>query len=174
MYFVKIDRSSVKNNPNYPATRSYIPTTKHNSITINVTHPLLDEALGKILGHKIDESLCFVTTITNACESLVRRFVVDNQDLKDFLKAVDCDFSQDYIEVTTLPEDPYVYEYEPLEVTCKYCGATFDHTKLFNYWEDHCEVYHEHVCPYCDRSDCVDIEYESVYKVIRESKGGCG
>jgi len=126
MYFVKIDRSSIKKNPNYPVKYSYVPTTKRNPITINVTRPSL------------------------------------------------YDLSQDYIEVVTLSYDPYIYKYEPLKVTCKYCGSTFDHTKLLNYLDAHCEICYEHVCPNCGYSECVDIEYESVYKVIRESKGGCG
>lgn len=68
------------------------------------------------------------------------------------------------IEVTSMHGSPlFLYRYQPAQVTCRECGASFDHDDLASAEVsdgDGGENYSTEVCPRCHAFDCCDVEYE--------------
>jgi hypothetical protein len=60
-----------------------------------------------------------------------------------------------------IPE--FSYSYEPIQVTCKYCGATFPWEELESYSDEETYVVkgEARICPKCSTWECCDeLEWE--------------
>lgn len=184
MYFVKILRNSVRKNPEaeYNGCRKYARVGPR-SFEIVLQ---MDRNLAKLIDYENETFLGLkyvnVRTVNKDLVEVVfsNALLLDN-DKKDILmnwlstnpdglKNCYVDYvSSNVVDVTSaVPAPKYLYEYEPLDVTCKYCGATFDHSRLIEFWDDDCDIWREKVCPSCGKDNCVDIAYESLSDVLKE------
>ena len=173
-YFVRIDRDTIESNPNYGVRNIVQVGPKEVLLSIYIDPEKVDmqninQANFTFYGYEYN-------SIDMCCEnglikiSMNTPFVNDEQrnafaelllDLgsKGIIRQINSNYLVNCIDLTCCNVPKYFYEYEPLEVTCQYCGAKFDHSELRNYW-DEAEVYVENECPYCGHSDCVEIVYE--------------
>lgn len=75
-----------------------------------------------------------------------------------------------YVESLSL-EPKVFYEYEDTEIECKYCKSRFDYKDLLEdecYDEDENEEYSVSVCPYCNKTDPCELEFENITKVLEK------
>ena len=82
---------------------------------------------------------------------------------------------QEWVDVHTLDSpEPYFYEYEKTELTCRYCGYKFDSEELGSdsMRTGDGELYSTTVCPECEGWDCVEgLEWETVEEaLLRKAK----
>ena len=72
------------------------------------------------------------------------------------------------------PEGPWLYGFEPLQVTCSGCGASFDvkDLKADYYPGEQDEVYSNEVCPHCHQFDCLEfpVHCETVEEGLERAK----
>lgn len=70
----------------------------------------------------------------------------------------DGSFGREAIDVTSLHSPRHLYSYQPQDVTCGECGATFDHSLLkSNEFDDSGS---RTTCPKCGEPWCCEVEYE--------------
>ena len=74
------------------------------------------------------------------------------------------------------PEPDYLYNYAVTEITCLYCGNVFPHTDLKEefvdgYWDPeiqdqyYWDYYKKNICPSCGSTDCCELEFEKLSDV---------
>jgi hypothetical protein len=84
-----------------------------------------------------------------------------------------CEISRTIESVYTIsPEPKYFWKYLDCLVTCKYCGYEFSYTKLETEdWEteDGEEVFKTEMCPFCNKAECCEIEYQKIEEAIEET-----
>lgn len=70
------------------------------------------------------------------------------------------------------PCPEWIYEFEPLAVTCNECGAQFDYGELQSDSGSDADSYSDTVCPKCGEWNCVDnaIEIETVEQARARGK----
>lgn len=74
------------------------------------------------------------------------------------------------------PEGNWLCEYEPMDVTCRFCGSTFPCEDLaadsYPDLDSDDEIWSNAVCPFCRTFDCIeDIEYETPEEALRRRDG---
>ena len=164
MTLVKIDRSTVRANPNAGATDTSIALAKEAHVTVDTN----------ILPAETVESHGTTWKMTRYSAAM---------------DAYDCAFEAQYMAtgkpdpiptkgdkwpkgvvtevcviqrtqtVSHAPEPDFFFEYIPTEVTCDSCGASFDHSELAADSDDDGN-YSATICPHCNTWDCTEIEYE--------------
>jgi len=184
-YFVRINRSSIRENPSYGVSidrKIPVRTGEHliylfiNPEKVDMKN--IDKTNFTFYGYKFDfidegnkDGLIEIhMTVSFTDDTQKEAFTNLLFDLcsKGVVKHADVQHVVDYVDWGYYDTTEYLFEYEPLEVTCQYCGAKFDHSELHSYW-DGIDLYIENECPYCGHSDCVEIEYESLTDdVLRE------
>ncbi len=90
----------------------------------------------------------------------------DYDDIKD-----DIEISCAAIDITTIDDPKYLYEYEDKQVQCRECDSIFDHLEL----EYDCEydgAESNAVCPICEAWNCCDVEYEDIEEAIQRAGFG--
>lgn len=73
------------------------------------------------------------------------------------------EFSQEVVTIEHLPAPPWLYDYLPTNVTCDSCGESFDHSELRSdeSFDGEEEFYSDRICPRCGEWDCCEVKYES-------------
>jgi len=183
MYFVKILRNSVRKNPEaeYNGCRKY---AQIGPCSFEIVLQM-DRNLAKLIDCENETFLGLkyvdVRTVDkDLVEVVLSNALLSDNNKKDILMNWLCsipnglkscyvdNYVSNIVDVTSaIPAPEYLYEYEPLDVTCKYCGATFDHSMLTEFWDDY-DIWREKVCPNCGEDYCVDIEYEKLSDVLKE------
>lgn len=74
--------------------------------------------------------------------------------------------------IPTIYSQPlYLYEYEPVKVTCDYCEKTFPWTDLEEEFEDYDDDYYHRarICPHCGTEECCpELVFEKISNAIQE------
>jgi len=201
MYFVEINRETIRLNPKYEKwlrelgegekdkdkLREELEEVLPKRVSI---HLVTDHNVLKVEELKNDLTLCgyvcsgYVLSVdedgVNVCIDIPHC-----DDLEDFkeklarlswdygfvLKGVSVDTDADNLYRFDCVPDKYLYDYKPLEVTCEYCGRSFDHSKIVSDYDYYDLILHN-VCPFCHESNCVDIEYEELNEEDYNRLGG--
>jgi hypothetical protein len=143
---IKIDRSTVRPNPNAGQTayrvagRSYTEETK----VFKRGHDWIKQQWSDGFMYRQDS----ITSLK--CPS-------------DWASSIN--HIQEYSDIHTLsPEPAFLYEYENPELVCDSCGGTFCHQDLLfdetNDWGGYISSYE--VCPLCHEWDCCEVELEKL------------
>jgi len=152
-FLIKIDRRTVKKNPNAGSTVSYLPGVKSAEF----------EYHGKELpDYLIEDENCIVTEI-NYGENILRGIITEplTKKLVKYVLADDaCNISmeQGIERMEHLPEPNHFYKYRKTKVQCDACKGWFDHNTLQS--DDIMDCYSDRICPLCREWDCCQLKYE--------------
>lgn len=136
MIVIKINKNSIKKNPNAGNT-SYIlpsgPLQRHKEV-INTK---------KYIKLKEDEEWMLVS------ES----------------EKVSVSHSQpQQVTHSLTPEGKYNFSYEDTKVRCRDCDKEFSYKLLEEFFDD--DSYLKDICPYCHSSDCCEYRFESIEEAL--------
>lgn len=157
---IKIDRSSIRENPNAGSTVSYIQGKS--DITFTFKGELPD-----CLNVNKNCVITYLQTVNNEKiyhGRLTSNDVIDKLRLKGALINISC--ANDRVYHDPIPK--YSFEYENVEIICKYCHEKFMSDDLVDDFIDDGEYcYSTHNgCPKCNVCDCCDdITYEKIEEV---------
>jgi len=167
-YLIKIDRKSIKKNPNADRTETVVPTNKE----------IIFEGRKKIPSYLIDGENCCILNWTHGVNGslLHYRGVLINEELiNKILNDPDIritESEQHFVTVHHFPEENYFYKYKSIQVQCKYCKRKFMSSKLKFYEEESCGCDYgwynctDEGCPHCRAWFCCQVEYENINEVI--------
>lgn len=165
MDLVKIDRNSIKKNPNAGNTQTRIALGSE--CTLQIKNHLIP-------GFLVDgENDCFLQK-WNDVESI---FKIYNRDIVDKLVelGIKNKYSKElfYINIehknqvfNHFPESKYFYYYENTLVECDNCHQKIAIKNVIEEYGDEGEHYFQ--CPICKEIDTFEIEYEKIEDVIKE------
>lgn len=167
MILIKIDRKSIRKNPNAGRTQQKVAGARNTTFTCKGKLPgyLKDKDNIVITGWSIRDGIKeYEGIITD--ESIIEK-IYDNEYYKENGKNISIETTQDWHTVTFPPEPEYFYKYKDTKVKCKECKHEFmsDEFKEFEIdWDDN----YSHTitgCPKCENWDCCDINYEKIEDV---------
>jgi len=155
-FLIKIDRRTLKKNPNAGSTVSYIRGAKSAEFKYKGT---------KLPEYLKDKGNCYITEIDYQNNIIYGKIIgiVTQRLIKQVLndrKNCTISMEQDLTKVEHLPEPDYFYEYRKTKVQCDSCGAWFDHHKLRS--DEIMDVYSDRICPECGEFDCCQLKFESL------------
>lgn len=174
MTLVRIDRSTLRRNPDAGKTTTLVPSgIQSGSFTIErdgrayvldvISTPAVWEQDG-IVGTFFCRAATGPMPHAFPCGETTEGKVGGTD------KLVMPEFSREMLEIHHQPEPPWLYEHEPTPVTCNECGETFDSRQLKSDYAfsgpDGDEIWSSAVCPHCGEWDCCDVEYESPRDVL--------
>jgi len=157
-FLIKIDRKTVKKNPNAGSTRDILPgirTTEFEYRGEKLPIYLKDKVNCYITGMRVVGNnivILFGTIIEPISSKIIKEAVKD--------KRLSISMHQDTITVDHFPEPDYFYEYRKTKVQCDKCGEWFDHNELQS--DDFMDCYSDRICPLCKEWDCCQLKYESL------------
>lgn len=164
MTLIKIDRSTVRSNPN-AGRQDYWELA---SQIVTFTFPWSSPELPRVF-----EKSAKLTTITPTGEEWILTAIIRDtlENFGHLLRVlgveenrIHYDIQNNYREGHSLvPEPAHFFAYIPTEVSCGDCGSSFPHTELKSRVEDTWdgeEIYSCRVCPKCAALDCCDLEFE--------------
>jgi hypothetical protein len=178
---IRIDRSSVKPNPDAGKTEWTVPTLKWFQVHETINNCCTEyRSIGRP----------DVTSNPDGSVTIRGRFFAVSQNFtgppfknapplglaekdREFTSSptVRIELKQEYETYRTArPPSPWLYTYELTPVTCNNCGATFMHTKLedLDVIDSDGDERTIDVCPKCKSPDFGDIEFEKIGPVIKE------
>jgi hypothetical protein len=179
-YVVKINRKSIKKNPNAGATRRLAEGPVSTTITISGAHESLESDDVKMIQRSSScvkgGSADIKTTYAVAGMS----FKAQDKFLKSVLKKFGAAASyvienNCHVVDTWHPEPAYLFKYAPLRVRCAHCDASFSYKKLRDeddYDDD--EVSYRgrsNICPVCHRDDACELAFEDIGDVLLSIHG---
>jgi hypothetical protein len=178
-YKVKIDRKSIKPNPNAGQKSFMECVSTQAEITLNATHPSLEEK---------DPRFKMVSTHTSVSGSGSRFKMFSGttylvampfDELEEFLKKMSIKYGNklryqihntynglDFIH----PQPAWLYEYRTTMVKCCHCKSTFPHTKLRDE-SDYDYIGRDRICPVCDKDDACALEFENFQSIVLKKAG---
>lgn len=151
---ILIDLATIKKNPDYaPGCRRYMPSTGTVSFVCR----------GGIPSLLTNENTRFTSEDSGIIFDL--HSIDSNALAKELIDKgiqMELNYERETIEITTISESEYDFEYVPTMVKCYACKAEFLHTELetddyFDGTDDH---YTSEACPNCGAWDCLDGEWE--------------
>lgn len=166
-YFIKIDRESIKVNPNAYSTKTVVFGKRE------VTFKALE-----MLPELVEGKNCFIYTWTEVngkktnIEGYIFEFDFANDLIYKYCKAtvengtynnplLSIEMKQDIQNLTHSPIQKYSYKYENIELKCNTCGDQFMSNDIQTDDNDD-GGYSTEVCPKCGAWDCCDIKYENI------------
>lgn len=157
---IKIDRSTLKRNPNAGRMQSNILMGIDTDFKTTCTEI---EAKGLELVKDIH-----IASITYPVDGNVIVYgFIDSPDY-DFTKLPgkwEVESKKNIQTVNHLPIEKYIYKYEQSAVKCSMCGHEVLHSEI----EQECDDYTCYdVCPNCEKTDTFDYYYESIFIVAKE------
>lgn len=151
---IRIDRASVRKNPDAGRTEWTVPTTKSAFRTVDEVRggmhtTMKQQAVGDPAKGE------WVTLETHARST----------GAKDRPPQMQGWIEQDHEQFTTLPAPDWLYDYEPTFVKCGNCGKPVRHDQIERdeIGDDLCDV-----CPHCNSIDTFDYELERIGDVVKE------
>lgn len=166
MILIKIDKKSIRKNPNAGRTQQKVagmrnttfkckgelPSYMKDEKTIIITSWLIDKEIKEYEGVIIDEDII---------EKVYKEISKKNG------KNLTIEITQDWSTLTFPPECRYFYKYKNTKVKCKECGNRFM-SNDFKEIELDCGddySYTDTGCPNCENWDCCEVEYEKIEDV---------
>lgn len=149
-FLIKIDRLSVKKNPNAGNT-NYILQLEPSEITTTIEY----------IGKKVEQYVSIGTK--------EKKLIFCNIDWTPIHTEINKKCDTQILHSLT-PEGNWLFDYEKTLIKCDYCKQEFLHTELEEDWDetaDDCYPIHN-ICPKCGSSECCDIEYENIVDVLKE------
>ncbi len=155
IFQIKIDRRTLKKNPNAGSTVSYIP---------GITEATF-EYKGKELPNYLKDGGNCIATEVDYENNIIQGRLLQALDNKLFAKMqkdenINVNINREMQELKHLPEPDYFYKYRKTKVQCDECMVWFDHHKLLS--DEIMDVYSDRVCPECGSFDCCQLKYESL------------
>ena len=153
-FFIKIDRRTIKKNPNAGSTMTYIPTDQTCTFKYDGN---------KLPDYLVDGKNCHITnwnieSISGTLIYPIEKYLF--QKIMEDEKLITLEIEQGIQEIEHLPEPEYFYKYKKTKVKCNECGSEFCHDQLE---ADSCmDAYSNTICPVCGMWECCDIEYENI------------
>ena len=157
---IKIDRKTVRKNPDYEPgdfTRT-IPGAM--TIYLNIIGDVPDY---------LEFISAQISVESNQCYPMLQKRILTDHPNEELLKRISKDpkilnieMDRDMIDVTTIGEPKYLYSYVPTEIECLYCNKKFLHTELVADSSSESDYYSDEICPHCGDWDCCDIKYEEL------------
>jgi hypothetical protein len=153
MTIIRIDRSTIRKNPNAGNTVTYLPGTKE----------LTGEYIGTIPDHYLHRLIVTSTDNEKQC-------FIANGDYSDILpllredKRASITLTNEPIRCDHQPEPPYTYAYEATTVECGACHRHIIHSSIMNEWSD--DGAHYYVCPVCNEINTFDLRYERIQEAL--------
>jgi hypothetical protein len=180
-FLIKIDRKSVKRNPDAGATSIRVPTYIEISFEIKGKHVQADKKFRKypiaLMSYRFEEGY-YMRSPQDGPPVVKKYRIIAGQDdfdleklldrLKSFYKAKLINFNVRYESQQVnlaMPVPTYTYQYKKTMVKCKGCKARFTHDKLetdYDYYGDGSDCYYEDICPKCGEHNCCDIKFENL------------
>jgi DNA-directed RNA polymerase subunit RPC12/RpoP len=158
-YFIPIDRSTIRKNPDYNPSGSceFVPGLI--DIRIKGKFPVPDYIKPYIE----------VTDWEFPCEKGSEYDAVAVYKIPDNIvdkmqgdpRILSMDISHEVIDVTTLPGPKYLYDYKDIWIRCNECKEKFNWRDLKEQEVDD-ETYSDKVCPYCGELECCELEFENI------------
>jgi hypothetical protein len=81
---------------------------------------------------------------------------------KNIIEIICIETKRNLIRHKTIPQQQYLFDYEPTIVECESCRARFNNTYLKSDYDDGAECNIYNVCPVCDESFCCELEFETI------------
>lgn len=154
-YFVKIDRKSIKKNPN-AGNKVYQRVLAPDTIEVSV------------IAKDINGGWANWFFVNNYLSS-----ITPSVPPKDDVLSINVNRKSNIETLHTLQGGPkYFFGYEDTEVECEDCHKKFSHTLLKDDYvdiydgEDVCDTCKvDNLCPHCKTGDCCSLEFEQIEKV---------
>lgn len=173
-FLVKIDRKSVKPNPNAGKNKFHEFVSTECRITIEGKHDRNDFKDCILIHQATTISAREVTTDESV---YFPRPFQKCEDLMDWLETLSKKYGDrfhytlqnNYQETTLLsPQPAFLFKYKPTKVKCRYCKKTFDYTKLGEDYIDDGddETLVENMCPECGEGYCCELEFERIETLL--------
>lgn len=180
---IRIDRNTIKRNPNAGSTQTLIPGNATFKFTFDVPFYETEidfDNLNNTKGLPYDEFKLGVNcnlvsvSVDNDIATLV--IAATSNELPDLVsngfrpKGVSLSMDRNVTVCDHSPEPDYFYEYEPAMIECMHCGHEFNHNELssdsFLVGDDFDEIFVQDICPNCNAGDCCEYEYEKIEDVL--------
>lgn len=163
MILIKIDRKSIRKNPN--AGRATQKVAGRREVTFTCT--------GELPEYLKNEKYAIITqeSETWSTDEIIKEYsglIIDESILDKLYKTKDAfitiEMNQEWDTLTFPPEQTYFYDYKNTKVKCAECGHKFmsnEFAEFENEWDDYYSHTHEG-CPECGEWDCCDVRYEII------------
>lgn len=169
-FFVSIDRSSFKINPNHGDDIAVVPgvsVVEVKSYGPNEIVEDVDQEGRWILLDRNNKYATYVCCSETSAEALTRK-LRDNGCLK-----VEVSVSRKTEHVPVSETARYFFKYEDRDVICAFCFKNFPRSRLrsdYAVYGDGAngEDFNQKVCPHCDMWDCCELEFEDPEIVAAE------
>ena len=165
MVLIKIDRKSIRKNPNVGRTQQKVAGARNTTFTCKGELPVYMKDEDSIIitewsiGDGVKEYKGIITD-----ESIIEK-IYNDELFKENGKNITIETSQDWNTVTFPPEPKYFYKYKNTKVKCKECKHKFMSNEFKEFdWDDNYS-YTITGCPKCENWDCCNIEYEKIEDV---------
>ena len=155
---IKIDRKTVRRNPDYEPGRYASFAQGLPEFWIKIKGDIPEYLINKVR----------VSSVTYGSDHPVIQntlLIGDlDKDLAEILykdpQILSIERYSEIIDITTIDEPMYLYDYIPTEIECNTCGKIFLHNKLES--DSLYETYSNQICPYCRDWYCCDIDFEEL------------
>jgi hypothetical protein len=160
MIIVKIDRDTIKKNPNAGNTRTYLQGQKEASFKIESDN--IPEWLYK-------EPFFSTQWSEEELEGTINGPITDEMIEKiKTVKGLSINIKCEPIVIDHFPEPDYFYNYEQTTIKCNHCKNKIDVDEIEEDWEDD---YCMQVCPVCEYFNTFpEYKYEKIEDVIKKPK----
>lgn len=150
---VKIDRSTIRKNPNAGNTVYYrnIGPKEYHKQTITFEDGIWYKRVQ--IGYSYSEEK-IVWTLSH--EESIKQEKRPDHFYPDFKESSYQPTEKLY---SLSPEPEYLFKYENTVISCEYCNEEFPTNELMNDFDDY-SGYNDRVCPKCSAWDCCEIQYE--------------
>jgi len=162
-YFIPIDRKTIRKNPNAGGLKRAIPGN------LEVELHARDCTLQILEDDRIIPTE-YVVGGSGRIETLSA--IINDasfvKDIEKYTSKYNIEYHRELTHMETIVGEPdYFYKYNPVDVTCNFCGAIFSSNALQSdeLYNGDGETYSDTVCPECGAFDCCDVEYERINAV---------
>jgi len=179
MTLVKIDRFTIRKNPNAGRTEFFVPGIPQGSISVRFAcHPdilkerfecfkqMLEADECVLISWKCDNSMVEIDAALHpgidakAVGDRIKKAIDDDPLLA--YRSIKANWEADVLRYRTLTPDPdFLFRYVPTVVECAECHERFDYSDLESDEIDD-DIWSDRVCPKCHAFDCCELEFENL------------
>jgi len=155
MTIIKIDRSTIKKNPNAGNTQTVVYGNAEVSFTIR----------GELPDHLVDGGNVIITEWSkNDCSGFL--FNPNDIGLLKKIDGISYKINKNSQLIYHLPEPEYLFSYEDTQIPCNDCGNKVSIREIIEDENDDEDVYT--ICPHCKEIDTFHFKYESIYDIVKK------